>query len=65
MLFCYRTGAVINGDTNLRLELLANLLYLYEDSWRLDTGRVVVGHNVYNMQTEPKIPNKAGVRSLR
>ena len=45
---------------------MANLLYLYDDSWSLETGRVVVGHNFYSMQAEAEIHNKAGVtRSLR
>ena len=62
--FFSRTGAVLSRDSNLRLELLANLLYLYDDSWSLDAGeagRVVVGHNFYSMQAEAEITNQAGV----
>ena len=62
--FQIKTGAVLNGDSNLRLELLANLLYLYDDSWSLEAGegaRVVVGHNYYSMQAEAEITNKPGV----
>ena len=54
----------MNGDSNLRLELLANLLYLYDESWSLvasQGGRVVVGHNYNSMQGEADIRDKAGV----
>ena len=43
-----RTAALLSDDPNLRLELLANLLYLYDTSWSLEQegARVVVGQVV-------------------
>ena len=35
--FQIRTGAILSSDKNLKLELIANLLYLYDDSWLLET----------------------------
>ena len=59
-----RTGAILSDDKNLKLELIANLLYLYDDSWRLgpdEGGRVVVGHSIYNMSQQPELTSKPGV----
>ena len=58
--YVLRTGAILCVDTNLRLEVLANLLHLYDDSWSLETegARVVVGHNYYNMQQQPDLATK-------
>jgi len=62
--FQIRTGAILSCDKNLKLELIANLLYLYDDSWLLETegGRIVVGHNINNMQKEPDLFNKPQVQ---
>ena len=60
----FRTGAILSEDKNLKLELIANLLYLYDDSWSLGPGegaRVVVGHNIYNMTQQPELSSKPGV----
>jgi len=45
--FQIRTGAVLGGNECLRVEVLANLLYLYDDSWSLEGEgvRVVVGNH--------------------
>jgi len=45
--FHIRTGAVSNGSQAHRVELLANLLYLYDESWSLegDGVKVVVGNH--------------------
>lgn len=60
MFSLFRTKAILENDHNLKLELLANLLFLYDDSWNLDKegGRLVVGHNIYSMQTSPDMVNK-------
>ena len=60
MFSLFRTKAILENDHNLKLELLANLLFLYDDSWNLDKegGRLVVGHNIYSMQTSPDMLNK-------
>ena len=47
--FC-RTGALLQPDTGPRVELLANLLYLYDESWRLEGGRIVVGSTARSAQ---------------
>ena len=47
--FC-RTGALLQPDTGPRVELLANLLYLYDESWRLEGGRIVVGNTARSAQ---------------
>jgi len=45
--FHIRTGAVSNGSQAHRVELLGNLLYLYDESWSLegDGVKVVVGNH--------------------
>ena len=60
MFSLFRTKAILENDHNLKLELLANLLFLYDDSWNLDKegGRLVVGHNIYSMQTSPDMVTK-------
>ena len=60
MFSLFRTKAILENDHNLKLELLANLLFLYDDSWNLDKegGRLVVGHNIYSMQTSPDMLTK-------
>ena len=63
-----RTAALLSDDPNLRLELLANLLYLYDTSWSLEQegARVVVGHAYHVVQQLPEDMKKpAIVRKIR
>jgi len=53
--FHIRTNAVANGDEAHRIELLANLLYLYDESWNLEKEglKVMVGSYQEKTQSEP------------
>jgi len=53
--FHIRTDAVANGDEANRIELLANLLYLYDESWNLEKEgvKVLVGSHQEKTHPEP------------
>ena len=59
----FRTGALLSDDFNLKVELLANLLYLYDTSWSLEQegARVVVGHAYHVMQQRPEDMKKPAI----
>ena len=64
----FRTGALLRDDSSLKMELLANLLYLYDANWSLEQegARVVVGHAYHVMQQLPEDMKKpAIVRKIR
>ena len=64
----FRTGALLSDDSSLKMELLANLLYLYDATWSLEQegARVVVGHAYHVMQQLPEDMKKpAIVRKIR
>ena len=59
---------MLSDDSSLKVELLANLLYLYDASWSLEQEgvRVVVGHAYHVMQQLPEDMKKpAIVRNIR
>ena len=69
MSYIFRTGALLSEDNNLKVELLANLLYLYDTSWSLEKDglRVVVGHthHIIHQQQPEYLKKPAVVRKIK